>query len=331
MVLISSSPDDYSTNEVIEWLIENKKNFLRVTENDKMVLKSINLNEEGKVSYEIKFNNNEYSFTQDNSYWYRRGHVNFMNQIKDLNFSNQTKNIINSEQRLKSYLHDELEELGILFNLFQGEKYNSKAIGCYFNNFTVKIENLFLAKEIGLKIPNTTVTSDKKKAIEFSEKCLTGIISKAIRNGIGIYNEEFAYEGLTKEINKSDLSDLSDFFFPMLLQEKIDKIFEIRSFYLNKKFYTSAIFSQNDEKTAMDFRNYNESKPNRTPPFKLPNEIENKLIQLFEKLGMSSGSIDLIYNTSGEYIFLEVNPIGQFSQVSRPCNYYLEEIIANEL
>jgi D-alanine-D-alanine ligase-like ATP-grasp enzyme len=48
-------------------------------------------------------------------------------------------------------------------------------------------------------------------------------------------------------------------------------------------------------------------------------------------LKLNTGSIDLIVNTTGEYIFLEVNPVGQFGMVSSPCNYYLEREIARFL
>jgi hypothetical protein len=48
-------------------------------------------------------------------------------------------------------------------------------------------------------------------------------------------------------------------------------------------------------------------------------------------MNLNTGSIDLICTKSGEYVFLEVNPVGQFSMVSFPCNYYLEEKIADLL
>jgi hypothetical protein len=41
--------------------------------------------------------------------------------------------------------------------------------------------------------------------------------------------------------------------------------------------------------------------------------------------------VDLIYTPDGEYVFLEVNPMGQFHWLSENCNYYLEEFIANQL
>ena len=108
----------------------------------------------------------------------------------------------------------------------------------------------------------------------------------------------------------------------------MEKAFELRIFYLRGKFYSTAIFSQNDEQTKVDFRNYNDDKPNRVIPFNIPKKLKIKLNKLMRKLKLDSGSIDIIVTNKGEYVFLEVNPVGQFTQVSSPCNYYLEKEIA---
>ena len=92
-----------------------------------------------------------------------------------------------------------------------------------------------------------------------------------------------------------------------------------------------AIFSQNDKQTSVDFRNYNDKRPNRTIPFSLPKGIEDKIIQFCEEGGYNLGSIDLIKSTNGKYYFLEINPKGQFGMVSYPCNYYLEKKLARHL
>lgn len=49
------------------------------------------------------------------------------------------------------------------------------------------------------------------------------------------------------------------------------------------------------------------------------------------KVEMNSGSIDMIVTLNNNYVFLEVNPVGQFWQVSYLCNYYLEKKIAHYL
>lgn len=48
-------------------------------------------------------------------------------------------------------------------------------------------------------------------------------------------------------------------------------------------------------------------------------------------ISLETGSIDLILTKDGLFIFLEVNPVGQFGMTSYPCNYYLEKLIAMEL
>lgn len=46
---------------------------------------------------------------------------------------------------------------------------------------------------------------------------------------------------------------------------------------------------------------------------------------------LNCGSVDMVLTKDNQYIFLEVNPIGQFSQVSIPANYLIEKEIAKYL
>ena len=64
-----------------------------------------------------------------------------------------------------------------------------------------------------------------------------------------------------------------------------------------------AVFSQENNKTAQDFRNYDQDNPNRTVPYKLPVRIISKLTRLTRKLSLNTGSIDLIRSIDGEYYF----------------------------
>jgi hypothetical protein len=52
---------------------------------------------------------------------------------------------------------------------------------------------------------------------------------------------------------------------------------------------------------------------------------------LMRDLCLDTGSIDLICTSSGRIVFLEVNPVGQFGMVSKPCNYKLEHRLAEHL
>jgi D-alanine-D-alanine ligase-like ATP-grasp enzyme len=47
-----------------------------------------------------------------------------------------------------------------------------------------------------------------------------------------------------------------------------------------------------------------------------------------KELNLNSGSIDFIKTKSGQYVFLEVNPVGQFGMTSYPCRYGIEKEMA---
>ena len=144
--------------------------------------------------------------------------------------------------------------------------------------------------------------------------------------GLSISSEEDMYEALTCEFNNTH-----DTFLPSLFQHKIKKSYELRVFYLDKQCYSMAIFSQSNSKTEVDFRNYDLEKPNRTIKYRLPQNLEYKIINLMKDLKLETGSLDFIKGEDGIYYFLEVNPLGQFKMVSAPCNYNLEYLVANFL
>src|SRR5262249_49371797 len=128
----------------------------------------------------------------------------------------------------------------------------------------------------------------------------------------------------TQEITQEDLDAAPQKFFPTLLQERLEKAYEVRSFYLDGQFYSMAIFSQNDPKTRDDFRHYNCDRPNRYVPYRLPRETLVALQRFMDSAELTTGSVDLVRTPEGKLFFLEVNPGGQFGMVSQPCNYFLE-------
>lgn len=110
-------------------------------------------------------------------------------------------------------------------------------------------------------------------------------------------------------------------------QENVKKKFEIRVLYIRDKFFSMAIFSQRDRKTQTDYRNYNRELPNRMIPYLLPATIEQKLKCVMNELNLDTGSIDMIYTSEDQYVFLEVNPCGQFGWLNNICNYNIYEEI----
>ncbi len=193
-----------------------------------------------------------------------------------------------------------------------------------------KFSNLRLAKDIGLEIPPSIITNSKKDLKTFFGKH-DEIITKPLYETLSFKEKNNFISFKTDKIEGLEIDNLPDTFFPSFFQGYVEKDIELRVFYLEEKFYPMAIFSQLDPKTKTDFRNYNEQNPNRKVPYILPNEIEEKLTILMKELDLNTGSIDLIKTPDKRYVFLEINPTGQFGFTSKACNYYLEDEIAKTL
>ena len=234
----------------------------------------------------------------------------------------KTKDISREKRMLNEYIH------------FIAE-HHKKCLGSlmkeFYHNRLIDIEK---AKSLELKAPMTFIISKKAELSEIlhihPDKTF---ITKAMWNHNTFLIDDKKYAGgFPQTININDLNKIEvEHFFPSLIQEYIEKEFELRIFYLNGDFYTMAIFSQRDEQTKFDFRNYNRAKPNRNVPFTLPGIIKEKLNSFMHALQLNTGSIDMIYSKTGEFVFLEVNPVGQFGWVSENCNYYIERKIAHYL
>jgi hypothetical protein len=135
----------------------------------------------------------------------------------------------------------------------------------------------------------------------------------------------------TTTLDLAAVDELPERFGPSLFQERIEKDYELRIFYLAGECYGMAIFSQNDPQTRDDFRHYNRVRPNRMVPLRLGAGLEERLRALMADLALETGSIDLLQAKDGREVFLEINPVGQFGMVSKPCNYHLEKKVAELL
>ncbi|MFA0963671.1 grasp-with-spasm system ATP-grasp peptide maturase [Roseivirga sp. BDSF3-8] len=326
MVLIfSCSEGEYSTNIVIDWIWSKNTPFKRLngSDFDNSHSYQISMNGEGLIlKFEDEDEDSEVNPNEIKSTWYRRwGGIDFIDKAYGLT------NDIHLNHQIRSTLY---KDFFAIKEAITDSYACDRSLNKESNTSPNKLNQLRIASNLNLNIPSTIVTSSRKHLLQFSEK-FDSIITKSIQDFAGLSVNSIPFALYTSTFSIEDIKSMPTEFFPSFFQEKIEKEFEIRSFYLEGKFYSMAIFSQSDQKTTTDFRNYNFDKPNRNIPFKIPAGIEEKLHSLMMALDLNCGSIDLIKASDGRYVFLEVNPIGQFGMVSNPCNYYLEEIVAEYL
>jgi len=326
MVLIIYEDGDLSSLIVADWIEHFNKKCILINDN----------NSDVSIKYILSTNNNsEIEFEIDNqlivnlneiaAYYWRRGMLE-----KKINLNEITTKINNTkiENTLNyHFLDNNKKNLEYMDYCLEGKH----SVGSKHNQDINKMYALDCAKRSGLKIPDTLITNSKKQLVDFFNKNRR-IISKPISNNIDLYFEnKISFMNYTEEVTKEDIKKLGDFFYPTLFQEYIEKKCEIRVFVLKDKCYSMAIFSQLDKQTKIDFRRYNTERPNRTVPFHLPKSIEDSIINFMKDIKQNTGSIDLIMKEDNEFVFLEINPVGQFGMVSGPCNYYLEKKIAENL
>ena len=192
-----------------------------------------------------------------------------------------------------------------------------------------KLQMLELAKRCGLNIPAYLISNSKKDIQQFLNRYPKSIC-KAIREGKVFLSEDKTFKmDMYGKLLTRDLVDKIKTSFPNYVQEYIEKQIELRIFVIKNKVYSSAIFTQELEESQIDFRPVTAQL--RIVPFQLPEEIETKILDFCAKANHNTGSIDMILDKDGKFVFLELNPSGQYNMVSTPCNYNLNKLIAKTL
>ncbi len=304
MILIITHKEDFTTDFVIEKLNEQNIKYFR-----------LNCEDLNKNNY-LFDNSNDFNFSingisEFSSVWFRR------TKLPDIDTTDQDKKI---------FLLADYESLfDNLFNLINSKKWLSNP------NYIYKAENklyqLQKAKEIGFNIPNTIVTNNHKQLSEFVSDNANEVIIKPIRQG-RIQLSDGVKTIFTNHVGKEVLENLIEYdLTPSIVQNLIQKEYELRITVVGDKVFSAKINSQENENTQTDWRK------EKNPFFEcyIPQEIENKCIKLLTELNISFGAIDLIKDKNGEYIFLEINPNGQWAWIEMETGLKISEAIINFL
>ncbi|MEM7065805.1 MAG: MvdD family ATP-grasp ribosomal peptide maturase [Cyanobacteria bacterium P01_B01_bin.77] len=171
---------------------------------------------------------------------------------------------------------------------------------------------LQVAHEVGLEIPDTLITNDPATVRKFSQTYEQGVISKMMTS-FAVHEDGKEKVVFTNPLSSQDLEELEGLqFCPMTFQENIPKALELRVTVVGKTVFAAAIDSQRLEKSRADWRREGVTLLNDWTPYALPMEIKEKLLALMERLHLNYGAIDIILTPDNKYVFLEVNPCGEF-------------------
>lgn len=286
-ILLLSNRDDLTTDFIASKLHEQGTEYIRINSED---ITEREFTIVPNKSIWIGSGDSEVSLNFINSIYFRRIPSVF---LPDQNQSH--RNFINRERK------DFLEGLSLCFNAYWLNPLWATLAG------ERKIFQLMLAKEIGLRPPETIVSNNPKKVSEFIDKYIDVII-KPITHGFLVEGGE-AFSIYTSTLDRSAINSMDQLFeAPVLVQQKIATGLDIRATIVGENVYSVAI--EKEDKTAIDWR-----RPELKKNFNicdLPIKLQKKLILLNQRLGLTYSAIDLIQQKDEEFYFLEVNPVGEW-------------------
>jgi glutathione synthase/RimK-type ligase-like ATP-grasp enzyme len=191
-----------------------------------------------------------------------------------------------------------------------------------------KIYQLMLAKEIGLIIPNTILSSQPSTALSFFSKNDGSCIIKPVKSGlIAGETEEGVIFTSEVHLDKNNVDRILTC--PVYLQNLIPKNSDLRVTLVGDKLFCAMIHSQEEQESSVDWRKAGH--PLRHSVHELPTEIITKCFELAKKLKLNFAAIDFILDQKNNYIFLEINPNGQWAWVERQLNFKISDEITNLL
>lgn len=208
-----------------------------------------------------------------------------------------------------------------------------------------KTRQLSIARSLGLAVPRTLVTNDPDAVREFFEQCAGRVIFKPLIGQVTGRPPDFSaqlhasFEGqfafppacgpepsqqdrrvvFTQLLSQDKLDEIDALAAcPAIFQEYVDKQVELRITIVGDELFTAAIYSQQHPETSVDFRRWALLPPEKDVKhtvFNLPSAIQARLLALMDRLGLVFGCVDIILTPAGEYVFLEVNPSGQWGWI----------------
>lgn len=181
-----------------------------------------------------------------------------------------------------------------------------------------KIFQLLYAKKKNLLIPDSFIGNSLNRSTSFLNK---KSIIKPITTGkvISQNNTEIYQTNYLRDL-EDDIS-----LTPIYLQEYMDKKYEVRLTIINGSLFPVRI----DSKNKLDWRqNYDEL---AYSIIECPDKIKTQCLKLMKHFKLQFGAFDFIVNKKEEWIFLEINPNGQWLWLEQTLHLAISQKIVDYL
>lgn len=199
-----------------------------------------------------------------------------------------------------------------------------------------KTEQLHRAQKMGFKVPNTLVTNDPESVYRFKRNLHNEMIYKTLSSPTlaaeDVQDDEVIASSLPTTVITEEMSESIEAVseLPCQFQEYVDKEYELRVTIIGERIFATRINSQEDSRTAVDCRDMSAEISYQAA--ELPEDIKAKCLAFVASYNLNYSAIDIIVTKSGDYVFLENNPNGQFLYIEQLVpEYNLIEAMADVL
>lgn len=193
-----------------------------------------------------------------------------------------------------------------------------------------KITQLKVAQALGFTIPKTVITNDPQVAREFilSTPC---VITKPLKRNRVPIGEGLPKAIYTSIVTKEHLEHIASVrLCPTLFQSYIEKKVELRITMIGNQVFAAALDSQSVNGAEIDWRMVaTDTLPHRV--FQLPEDIKTKCLLLLQHFNLKFGAIDMVITPTDEFVFLEINPNGQWVWIEQLTNMPMVDTMSDLL
>ncbi len=184
-----------------------------------------------------------------------------------------------------------------------------------------KAYQLRLAQEVGLSIPETLITNDPSAARAFA-----GSRVRTVCKAFSATEQDWRETRLLREEELANLDQVA--YAPVIFQEYVEAGVDLRVTVVGDALYAAAIHAEGTS-YPIDFRM--DLSRARIEPTTLPSRVEQALLALMKRLDLVYGAVDMRRTPSGQHVFLEVNPAGQWLFVEQRTNQPITAAVARLL
>jgi glutathione synthase/RimK-type ligase-like ATP-grasp enzyme len=171
----------------------------------------------------------------------------------------------------------------------------------------VKALQLVNASQAGLKTPHTLISNDPALVRMFVDALSDEECAVKPLVAVGVTDAHGYRLPLTTTLPRGHSLD-SVAAAPSIFQPYVEKAFELRCVVIGERIFAAKIHSQATEATRIDWR----AGEVKHEIFALPEQVKAAIRRLMASFGLNFASLDMIVTPEGEFVFLELNPNGQW-------------------